>query len=88
VSGAVHALSTQTTHRVPHSQSASLGDFPLAPAWPIEKITLWENFLYLMLEFKTDGGVVKDTFLPVLGIEPGTPAPSLNTSTKLSSESW
>jgi len=29
------------------SQGASLGDFLHAPACPIEKVTLWEGFLYL-----------------------------------------
>jgi len=31
------------------SQVASLGEFLLAPACPIEKVTLWEGFLYLTL---------------------------------------
>ena len=35
------------------SQEASLGDFLLAPTCPIEKVTLWEGFLYLSLGFET-----------------------------------
>ena len=35
------------------SQGVSLGDFLLAPVCPIEKITLWEGFLYLTLGSET-----------------------------------
>jgi len=42
------------------SQGASLGDFLFAPACLIEKITLWEAFLYLTLESETAEGVAKD----------------------------
>jgi len=40
-------------------QDTSLGDFLLAPACPIEKVTLWEGFLYLTSGSETDKGVVK-----------------------------
>ena len=52
-----------------------LGDFLLAPACPIEKVTLWEGFLYLTSESETDEGVAKDKDLPELGIEPRAPGP-------------
>jgi len=42
------------------SQGASLGDFLLAPACPIEKVTLWEGVLYLTSGSKTDEGVAKN----------------------------
>ena len=42
------------------SQGASLTDFLLAPACPIEKVTLWEGFLYLMSGSETDEGIAKD----------------------------
>jgi len=41
----------------------SLGDFLLAPVCPIEKVTLLEGLLYLMLGFNSDEGVVKDNVL-------------------------
>jgi len=40
--------------RLSVSQGASLGDFLLAPACPIEKVTLWEGFLYLTSESEID----------------------------------
>ena len=52
------------------SHGASLGDFLLAPACPIEKVTLWEGFLYLTSGSETDEGVTKDK-----RIEPGAPGP-------------
>jgi len=36
------------------SQGASLEGFLLAPACPIEKVTLWEGFLYLTSRSETD----------------------------------
>jgi len=57
------------------SQGASLGDFLLALACPIEEVTLWEGLLYLMSGSETDEGVVKDQVLPELGIETGTSGP-------------
>ena len=42
LSGVVHKLA----YRVLVSQGASLGDILLAPACPIEKVTLWVGFLY------------------------------------------
>lgn len=38
----------------------SLGDFLLAHACSIEKITLWEGLLYLKSGSETDEGVAKD----------------------------
>ena len=46
--------------RLSFSQGASLGDFLLAPACPIDKVTLWEGFLYLTSGSETDEGVAKD----------------------------
>jgi len=46
--------------RLSVSQGASLGDFLLAPACPIEKVTLWVGFLYLMSGYETREGVAKD----------------------------
>ena len=40
-------------------QGASLGDFLLAPACSIEKVTLWEGFLCLTSGSETDEGVAK-----------------------------
>jgi len=40
-------LSGLLSPRLSVSQSASVGDFLLAPVRPIEKITLWECLLYL-----------------------------------------
>jgi len=60
--------------RLSVSQGASLGDFLLAPACPIEKVTLWEGFLYLTSGSETDEGVMKDK-----GIEPGAPGPKPST---------
>ena len=48
------------------SQGASLGDFLLAPACPIEKVTLWEGFLYLTSGSETEEGVAKDKVFRVL----------------------
>jgi len=36
------------------SQGASLGDFPIAPACPIEKATLKESLIYLTPGSETD----------------------------------
>jgi len=36
------------SRRLSISQRVSLGDFLLAPACPIEEVTLWEGFLCLM----------------------------------------
>ena len=44
--------------RLSVSQGVSLGDFLLAPTCPIEKLTLWEGFLYLTLGSKTNEGAV------------------------------
>ena len=44
-------------------QGASLEDFPLAPACPIEKVSLWVGFLYL-----TSGSELG----PTLGPKPST----------------
>jgi len=46
--------------RLSVSQGASLRDFQLAPACPIEKVTLWEGLLYLTSGSETDKGVAKD----------------------------
>jgi len=46
--------------RLSVSQGASLGDFLLAPACPVEKETLWEGFFYLTSGSETDEGAVKD----------------------------
>jgi len=46
--------------RLSVSQGASLGDFLLAPACSIVKVTLWEGFLYLTSGSETDEGVAKD----------------------------
>ena len=46
--------------RLSVSQGSSLGDFLLAPACPIEKVTLWEGSLYLTSGSETDEGVAKD----------------------------
>ena len=48
--------------RLSISQGASLGDFLLAPACPIEKVSLWEGFLYLTSGSETDEGVAEDEF--------------------------
>jgi len=56
------------------SKGASLGDFLLAPTCPIEKVTLWEGFLYLTSGSETEDSAMKDKFLPKLGIEPGAPS--------------
>jgi len=42
------------------SHGASLVDFLLAPACPIEKVTPWETLLQLTSGFETDEGVAKD----------------------------
>ena len=42
------------------SQDISLGDFLLAPAFPIEKVTLCVGFLYLTSGSETDESVAKD----------------------------
>ena len=65
--------------RLSVSQSASLGDFLLAPVCPIEKVTLWEDFLYLTLGSETDEGVAKDKVLPEMGINLRTPCPKPST---------
>ena len=39
--------------RLSVSQGASLGDFLLASACPVEKVTLWEGFLYLTTDSET-----------------------------------
>ena len=49
----------QLSLRLSISQGASLGDFLLAPACPIEKVTLM-GFLYLTSGSGTDEGVTKD----------------------------
>ena len=54
------------------SRGASLGDFLLAPVYPIEKVTLWEGLLYLTSGTETDNGIAKDK-KNELRIEPGTP---------------
>jgi len=46
--------------RLSVSQGASLGDFLLAPACSIEKVTLWEGFLYLTPGSETGEGIAKD----------------------------
>jgi len=46
--------------RLSVSQGALLGDFLLAHACSIEKITLWEGLLYLKSGSETDEGVAKD----------------------------
>ena len=59
--------------------SMSFGDFLLAPTRPIENVTLWEGFLYLMSGSEADEGVVKDKVLPEQGIiEPRTLDPKPN----------
>jgi len=50
--------------RLSVSQGASLGYFLLAPACPIEKVTLWVCFLYLTSGSETDEGVAKDKVFP------------------------
>ena len=49
------------------SQGAPIGDFLLAPACPIEKVTLWEG------GSEIDAVLQKTKFLPELEIEPGIP---------------
>jgi len=46
--------------RLSSSQSASLGKFLLAPVCPIETVTPWVGFLYLMSGLEKDEGVAKD----------------------------
>jgi len=46
--------------RLSVSQGASLGDFLLAPPCPVEKVTLWEGFLYLTSGSEADEGVATD----------------------------
>ena len=46
--------------RLSVSQDASLGGFPLAPVWPMGKVTLWKGFFYLTLGLETDEGVATD----------------------------
>ena len=43
------------------------GDFLLAPECPIEKVTLWEGYLYLMLGSETDEGVRKEKVFARIG---------------------
>jgi len=50
----------QLSLRLSVSQSASLGDFLLALACHIEKVTQWICFLYLTSGSETDEGVTKD----------------------------
>jgi len=51
--------------RLSVSQGPSIGDFLLSPACSIEKVTLWEDFLYLMTGSETDEGVAEDkVFFP------------------------
>jgi len=40
------------------------GDFLLAPACSIDKVTLWEGIPYSTPGFEIDEGVLKDHFLP------------------------
>ena len=54
---------------------ASLGGFLLAPACPIEKVTLRVGFLYIMSGSETNESVARDRVLPELRVEPGTPGP-------------
>jgi len=53
--------------RLSVSQGASLGDFLLAPACLIEKVSLWVGFLYLTSGSETDEGVAKDKVLARTG---------------------
>ena len=46
--------------RLSVSQGESLGDFLFATACPIERVTLWEGFLYLTSGSETDECVTKD----------------------------
>ena len=46
--------------RLSVSQGASLGDFLLAPACPIEKVTPWVDFLYLTLWSESDEDIAKE----------------------------
>ena len=48
-----------------------LGDFLVTPACPIEKVTLWEGLLYLMLGSETDRVLQKDRIFFKVGFEPG-----------------
>ena len=50
------------TLRLSVSQGAPLGDIQFAPACPIEKVTLWEGFLYLMLGSQTEFVTVKVSY--------------------------
>jgi len=47
-------------YRVLGSQGALLGDFLLATAYPIEKVTLWVGFLHLMPGSETNESAAKD----------------------------
>ena len=53
--------------RLSFSQGASLGDFLLAPACPIEKVNLWERFPYLTSGSETDEGFAKDKVFARIG---------------------
>ena len=48
------------SHRLGVSQHGSVGDFLLAPACPIKKVTPLEGFFYLTLGSEADEGVVKN----------------------------
>jgi len=73
--------------RLSVSQGASLGDFLLASSCPIDKVTLWEGFLYSMPGSETDEGVAKDKVFARTGNrarDSGSKAPVRSLSTKLS----
>jgi len=55
--GAPSGVLQKLAYWVSISQSTSLGDFLLAPACPIDKITLWEGLLYLLSGTKLTRGV-------------------------------
>ena len=57
-------------------QDASLGDFLLAPACPIEKVTQWEGFVYLISGAKADEGVAKDKIPGRIANETRDPEPT------------
>ena len=54
------------------SQGVSLGDFQLAPACPIEKVTLWVGFLYLTAGIRNRRGCrERQSFCPNWESNPG-----------------
>ena len=55
------------TQRIP---VCGIRRFPLAPVCTVEKVALWMDLLFIMLQAETDEGVVKDKVSSELGFEP------------------